>query len=688
MKTDKQIDIHIFDMDDLLFQQLFPEENKSIEEKNIGKIENRKNFFKIDKSVEDLNLFIPAFVELFRNKCTITWNAFNYPKLLDNNYKKILTSFYKRINTDENRNNIVIKFSNSYLKDFSTIINKIKKNVPFLLYVLKNDEIKEEEFKYFKLPQYISYTKDCNNYNDKKQKNIFAQTIISYIIEKQTYFFELDSSFKNLFNPKCFIECNILLMGESRAGKSSFINRVFNKLISHEDANLESVTNNSTEYTFKKGNIGIRIIDTPGIIKKSNIKFIKKILDEYFGKIHLIFFFIKAQSNLENCIELLKYIKLKNEKNFKEGKKKIPLLFIKNGEDLVNTKETPPFFKYLKSELKTNNLLELYEDKFNKKANDEENKNNELDEEELFNDNDDDENNYDNYCEGNIIQIHIPTGKNINKIFWISKEYLIENNRYLMDEKDNEFIQMKENTKKLIKFYIKEKLEKNELSTEEKEEKKTLLKTCNDYVEKKKSECSLINSTEILNIKKGNTLKKGIGILTSIILSPLFIASYFLPIFVGYGLLKIFDLFFDEYILSLSIQFGFDDKDLIEYDLKKYLIEKSDEKETKIKDEKESKNIDKNIKESKNIDKNIKEKTNKKGNEINKKEDKENDSKEEIKKIMTDGVEFFEKLLFYIGPIQCLIKWKELSKELFDLFEELINRKEKDWITYQIHKFN
>ena len=235
---------------------------------------------------------------------------------------------------------------------------------------------------------------------------------------------------------------------------------------------------------------------------------------------------------------------------------------------------------------------------------------------------------------------------------------------------------MKENTKKLIKFFIKEKLEKNELSTEEKEEKKTLLKTCNDYVEKKKSECSLINSTEILNIKKGNTLKKGIGILTSIILSPLFIASYFLPIFVGYGLLKIFDLFFDEYILSLSIQFGFDDKDLIEYDLKKYLIEKSDEK------------LMKEEKESKNIEMNIKEKTNKKGNEINKKEDKENDSKEEIKKIMTDGVEFFEKLLFYIGPIQCLIKWKELSKELFDLFEELKNRKEKDWITYQIHKFN
>ena len=40
---DKQIDIHIFGMDDNLFKELFPKEQNSIDEKNIGKIENRKN---------------------------------------------------------------------------------------------------------------------------------------------------------------------------------------------------------------------------------------------------------------------------------------------------------------------------------------------------------------------------------------------------------------------------------------------------------------------------------------------------------------------------------------------------------------------------------------------------------------------------------------------------------------------
>ena len=139
---DKQIDIHIFGMDDKLFKKLFPKEQNSIDEKNIGKIENRKNYFQINKNPEDFNMLSPPIVEMFRHKkFTIIWNAFNYPKLLDNNYKEIFKSIYKRINNvEENRNNIVIKFSNSYLKDFSTIINKIKKNKPFLLYVLTNNK--------------------------------------------------------------------------------------------------------------------------------------------------------------------------------------------------------------------------------------------------------------------------------------------------------------------------------------------------------------------------------------------------------------------------------------------------------------------------------------------------------------------------------------------------------------------
>ena len=69
-------------------------------------------------------------------------------------------------------------------------------------------------------------------------------------------------------------------------------------------------------------------------------------------------------------------------------------------------------------------------------------------------------------------------------------------------------------------------------------------------------------------------------------------------------------------------------------------------------------------------------------------EKKDNNNIIEIQKKMKSCDEFFEKLLSYIGPIPLFIKTKELSKELFDLFEELKNRKEKEWITYQIHEFN
>ena len=140
----------------------------------------------------------------------------------------------------------------------------------------------------------------------------------------------------------------------------------------------------------------------------------------------------------------------------------------------------------------------------------------------------------------------------------------------------------------------------------------------------------------------------------------------------------------------MSIKYGFDEKDLIEYDLKKYLIEKYDEK--KRKDEiikKKRKHIkERNDKKaSKNNVENIKEKNIENDNKINEKEEKGNDNKDkEMQKIIQSSREFFEELLFYIGPIQCLIKTKELSKELFDLFEELKNRKEKEWITYKIHK--
>ena len=92
------------------------------------------------------------------------------------------------------------------------------------------------------------------------------------------------------------MEYNILLTGESRAGKSSFINRIFKKLVSHEGQNLESLTTQIKEYKFdytmeKRRVGGVNFIDTPGMINKYYFNQIKSKLDEYFSRIHIIYFF-------------------------------------------------------------------------------------------------------------------------------------------------------------------------------------------------------------------------------------------------------------------------------------------------------------------------------------------------------------------------------------------------------------
>jgi hypothetical protein len=106
----------------------------------------------------------------------------------------------------------------------------------------------------------------------------------------------------------------------------------------------------------------------------------------------------------------------------------------------------------------------------------------------------------------------------------------------------------------------------------------------------------------------------GIVIVTDVILAPIKVASLFLPYFINYKYNKwIEDFLIDkDIVFSLGNQYGFDDKDLNEYDLKINLIENGDEEEKIIENEKESKNIYENKIEI----------ANKEDNEVNKNEKK------------------------------------------------------------------
>ena len=627
------IDIYIFDMPQILFEKLFPKKNNTNKSEFI--LEERYRLIEEELDIHEFNSLIPPIICMFfENK--IYYNGYKYNEILDNNKKKIFFNLYDIINKSQNKNIIIIKFGNSYIKEFSVLLKNLKCIKPFLLFILDENQYNNNLFNNFKEPQYISYMVNKENYNNNSFEALYNK-ILNFFWQKICYFYDLGKSPCQFFSPKGFIEYNILLIGESRAGKSSFINRIYNELVSHEGEDLESVTKNVKEFKvyLKDSYGGINLIDSPGIVKTNEFELIKKQLDHHINKIHLIYFFIKAQSNLEQSIQLLQYIKDKNTQIFKDRKYKIPIIFIKNGEDLDLNNKKPSIFANLKKELKTHNLLELYDSSINIKNNSKEQNDNEINEENFFDENEDLFNNYDNYIEGNIIQIHLPTGKNINKIFTLSKEYLLKYNKYIIEEDNEEFKQIKKDVKKLIQFFIKNEFEKIKLSSIEIQEKNELYHKCNEFVTKTKNKYPIFYNLPILEIRRKESLLKKV-LFFSLASLPLMV-GLFLPSAFCKNINESYD-YFCYFIKYTAIQFGFDRKDIEDYGFYNHLIKyiTKDKKET------------------------------------------------EQKKINEKTYQIFEKIIEYIGPIQCLIKAKELSKEIFNLFNYLENK--KDWITFKIEK--
>ena len=255
-----------------------------------------------------------------------------YSQKKENQYKKIMellqqeNSLKTIQNTNvngldiNNKNNIFIKFGVNYVKAFRKMSNYLDFDLPFILFNFsENDELENDFFKKFKYPQYISYIQDKY---DPSIPDLNYQKILSYIWEKDCYYNERGNSScyyspaNLLYKPsKGFIFCNILIIGEPRAGKSTFINRLFNKYISYESCKFESTTKEINYYKYIcsdnefeenkliKNKLGfIRVIDTPGLIHNTYAKIISE-LDEEFNNIHLIYFFMKGQSNIEQCIK-------------------------------------------------------------------------------------------------------------------------------------------------------------------------------------------------------------------------------------------------------------------------------------------------------------------------------------------------------------------------------------------------
>ena len=167
----------------------------------------------------------------------------------------------------------------------------------------------------------------CNGMNDKELNSFIVSTLWEfdcYYNEKGNEIFRHTpvNIAKGLQTDSSFFTINILLTGMCRAGKSTFINLMAEKLVALEANDSESVTLKiSNYYIYKddnnKDNGGIKLIDTPGICenKEINSKTEEIIQDFIMNKehhiekqIHFILFFFLESSALGNSEKLLKLL--------------------------------------------------------------------------------------------------------------------------------------------------------------------------------------------------------------------------------------------------------------------------------------------------------------------------------------------------------------------------------------------
>ena len=324
---------------------------------------------------------------------------------------------------------------------------------------------------------------------------------------------------------------------------------------------------------------------------------------------------------------MLEFIKNKNEERKKNNKNKIPIIFVKNGEDLQKGGNGAAFFQQLKNELKKHNLFELFDDGINKIEK------KELNEEDFFNEEETEKVDYVKYIEGNIIQVHIPSGKNMNRIFSTTKEFLLKYNDLLAGDKlKDEFNKMGNNASQLIKFFIKEKIHNKSLTKEEEELYNKLYKESNEFTTMLKNSCSILYSLEMLNVKKISQLMST-NIAGDILRGLTFLAVGIVGLAVVLYITTKKNL-----IANIAIKFGFGEQDIINYGLEEYVYgsKKSNEKF----DEKSEKKVK----------------------------------------------QLFKLLIYYIGPIQCALKSKESMAQILEIIDNLIGKKEEDWNTFKVEK--
>ena len=248
------------------------------------------------------------------------WNFFHYTGSYEEQLEKAKNLFINRLNnfkkdyTNIFKEVIIVKLNKKDENKINEILNIFAKEkdvyCPFIIFLLDKKENSGKEIESIipdKEEYYISplkiFTLLFENNESESTKILF-----SHLLRICSYYNELGDSFEiwnknrkepifyDLVNSNYPAYINIICLGKTGCGKSTFVNKFFNEKRAKEGGTGKSTTSKLLRYEAVK--IPIRIYDIPGFENEETIDIVYKKLNEMNNdkdKMHLLLYFINIQ---------------------------------------------------------------------------------------------------------------------------------------------------------------------------------------------------------------------------------------------------------------------------------------------------------------------------------------------------------------------------------------------------------